>query len=217
MAGLVDVEQSFGGQPLQQLGVELRSYRPRRTRAGGGSALIATTGRPPRPMPPACPADVYARRYNRPPTPPNAAGLPGGCLRSSLQSVAHPAQCHRLARRMFTLVATIGRPPRPMPPACPADVYARRYHRPPTPPNAAGLPGGCLRSSLPSASHPAQCHRLARWMFTLATTTAPCHHEPLASTTASLDAYLESQGEQRGYASRRVAPASIGARGLAGV
>ena len=148
--------------------------------------LVATIGRPPRPMPPACPVDVYAHRYNRSPTPPNATGLPGGCLRSSLPSAARPAQCHRLARWWFTLVATIGRPPRPMPPACPVDVYAHRYHRPPTLPNATGLPGG--------------------W-FTLATTTAPCRCEPLASTTASVDAYLESQGEQRGYA-------PVGSRGI---
>ena len=66
------------------------------------------------------------------PLAPNAAGLPGGCLRSSL-----PA----------------GQSPRaPTPPACPADAYARRY----PPASAPGLlaPGCSPRSSLPAGQSP---------------------------------------------------------------
>ncbi len=99
-------------------------------------------------MPPACPADAYARRY-RPASAPGAvssrllaharryapASAPGA-VSSRLLAYARryrPAtllapQCRRLARRMLTLVAT-RRP-----------ISSR--------PNAAGLPGGCLRSSL---------------------------------------------------------------------
>ena len=98
------------------------------------------------------------RKAGRPPPlllRPNAAGLPGGCLRSSLPpALLSSPECHRLARWMLTFVAT---------------------RRPCSPrPNATGSPGGCLRSSLPPAllSSP-ECHRLARWMLTLVATAGP--------------------------------------------
>ena len=86
-------------------------------------------------MPPACPVVGYARRYRRP---------------------ASWRECHRLARWIVTLVATAGLALLArMPPARPVDAYARRYRRPRSPrANATGLPGGCLRSSLPPARSP---------------------------------------------------------------
>ena len=161
--------------------------------AHGGKA---TAGLPPRPMPPACPVVAHARRYppashlarchrlarwwltlaatRRPPTSPDATGLPGGGSRSPLPAglpprpmppacpvvaharryppASHRARCHRLARWWLTLAATRRPPPRPMPPACPVVAHARRY---------------------PPASHPARCHRLARWWLTLAATRRP--------------------------------------------
>ena len=200
---------------------------------------------PPAGMPPACPADAYARRYVPPnPLPPecrrlarriltlvatrrpirsrrNAAGLPGGFLRSSLRAAqSAPADAAGLPGDLRSSL----RPPNPsrrMPPACPADSYARRYVPPnPLPPecrrlarriltlvatrrpirsrrNAAGLPGGFLRSSLRAAQSapagmppacpadsyarryvppnplPPECRRLARRILTLVATRRP--------------------------------------------
>ena len=182
-----------------------RPIRSRRNAAGlpGGclrSPLPAAQSAPAG-MPPACPADSYARRY----APPNLL----------------PPECRRLARRILrSSLRAAQSAPAGMPPACPADLtlvatcrpirsrrnaaglpggsYARRYPPPnPLPPNAAGLPGGCLRSSLPAAQSPPagmppacpadsyarrypppnplppECRRLARRILTLVATCRP--------------------------------------------
>ena len=203
---------------------------------------------PPAGMPPACPADSYARRYVPPnslppecrrlarriltlvatcrpiPSRRNAAGLPGGCLRSSL--LRRPIPSRRNAAGLpggflRSSLPAAQSAPAGMPPACPADSYARRYVPPnPLPPecrrlarriltlvatrrpirsrrNAAGLPGGFLRSSLPAAQSapagmppacpadsyarryvppnplPPECRRLARRILTLVATRRP--------------------------------------------
>ena len=94
------------------------------------------------------------------PSRPNAAGLPGGCLRSSL-----PA----------------GQSPRaPTPPACPADAYARRY----PPASAPGAVSSRLlahaRRYRPANPPVPQCRRLARWMLTLVASRRPLLRELLA-------------------------------------
>ena len=72
-------------------------------------------------------------------------------LRSSLPRASpFPPECRRLARRMLTLVTTAGlAPPSRMPPACPADAYARRYRRPrPSLPNAVRMEQRTKRLSI---------------------------------------------------------------------
>ena len=118
-------------------------------------------------MPPACPVDRYARRYQpaRPRTPP---------------------ECHRLARWIVTLAATSPPGPRTpprMPPACPVDRYARRYR--PAPNNAeCHRPARwivTLAATSPAGPRtPPECHRLARWMVTLAATSR-CRTTPNAT------------------------------------
>ena len=104
-------------------------------------------------MPPACPVDAYAGRYSqRPPSRSQCHRLARWIVTLVATANAAPSrsQCHRLARWIVTLVAT-AKPALalPMPPACPVDRYARRYSGAAlAAPNATGLPGGSLRSSL---------------------------------------------------------------------
>ena len=142
---------------------------------------------------------------------PNATGLPGGSLRSSLQGTTPkhrrmpPAcpvdryvpryrrhtrsclECHRLARWIVTFLATEDRAANlpGMPPACPVDRYVPRY---------TGQHRSCL-----------ECHRLARWIVTFLATQdsieAACECHRLArwivtflATQDSIEAALNATG-----------------------
>ena len=95
----------------------------------------------------------------RPPTLPDATGLPGGGSRSSLPA-GRPTSpdATGLPGGGSRSSLPAGRPPRPMPPACPVVPHAHRY---------------------PRLARLARCHRLARWWLTLIATRRPRPPRPM--------------------------------------